>query len=229
MTDDGSTMAKGSIMAEGSTKLIVFDWDGTLSDSVSRIVNCIQLAAADHQMPAPTFDQAKDIIGLGLREAVGQLFPDAEQALIEEFSLSYSAHYRSQDSNPCDFFPNVLDTLEQLRDQGYLLAVATGKSRAGLDRALGATGLGELFHGSRCADETASKPQPLMLEQLLQQFDLQPQQALMVGDTEFDMEMAVNAAMPRLGVSYGAHHADRLQRYQPIACIDHFAEIINLL
>ena len=229
MTDDGSTMAKGSIMAEGSTKLIVFDWDGTLSDSVSRIVNCIQLAAADHQMPAPTFDQAKDIIGLGLREAVGQLFPDAEQALIEEFSLSYSAHYRSQDSNPCDFFPNVLDTLEQLRDQGYLLAVATGKSRAGLDRVLGATGLGELFHGSRCADETASKPQPLMLEQLLQQFDLQPQQALMVGDTEFDMEMAVNAAMPRLGVSYGAHHADRLQRYQPIACIDHFADIINLL
>ena len=229
MTDDGSTVAKGSIMAEGSTKLIVFDWDGTLSDSVSRIVNCIQLAAADHQMPAPTFDQAKDVIGLGLREAVGQLFPDAEQALIEEFSLSYSAHYRSQDSNPCDFFPNVLDTLEQLRDQGYLLAVATGKSRAGLDRVLGATGLGELFHGSRCADETASKPQPLMLEQLLQEFNLQPGQALMVGDTEFDMEMAANAAMPRLGVSYGAHHADRLQRYQPIACIDHFAEIINLL
>ncbi|MDB2534335.1 HAD-IA family hydrolase [Porticoccaceae bacterium] len=223
MTDKGSTVAKGS------TKLIVFDWDGTLSDSVSRIVSCIQLAAADHQMLAPTFDQAKDIIGLGLREAIGQLFPDAEEALVEEFSLSYSAHYRSQDSNPCDFFPNVLDTLQQLRDQDYLLAVATGKSRAGLDRVLGATGLAELFHGSRCADETASKPQPLMLEQLLQEFNLQPQQALMVGDTEFDMEMAVNAAMPRLGVSYGAHHANRLQRYQPIACIDHFAEIINLL
>lgn len=225
----GTIMAEGSTIAKRSTKLIIFDWDGTLSDSVSRIVSCIQLAAADHQMPAPTFEQAKDIIGLGLREAIAQLFPDTEQTLVEEFALSYSAHYRSQDSNPCDFFPNVLDTLQMLRDQGYLLAVATGKSRAGLDRVLRATGLGELFHGSRCADETASKPQSLMLEQLLQEFNLQPGQALMVGDTEFDMEMAANAAMPRLGVSYGAHHADRLQRYQPIACIDHFAEIINLL
>ena len=223
MTDKGSTVAKGS------TKLIVFDWDGTLSDSVSRIVSCIQLAAADHQMLAPTFDQAKDIIGLGLREAIGQLFPDAEEALVEEFSLSYSAHYRSQDSNPCDFFPNVLDTLQQLRDQDYLLAVATGKSRAGLDRVLGATGLAELFHGSRCADETTSKPQPLMLEQLLQEFNLQPQQALMVGDTEFDMEMAVNANMPRIAVSYGAHDASRLRSYGPIACVDCFSEIVSYI
>lgn len=216
-------------MAKESPKLIIFDWDGTLSDSVSRIVSCIQLAAADHQMPEPTFDQAKDIIGLGLREAIAQLFPAAEQGLVEEFSLSYSAHYRGQDSSPCDFFPNVLDSLQQLRNQGYLLAVATGKSRAGLDRVLQATGLNNMFHGSRCADETASKPQPLMLEQLLQEFKVLPQQALMVGDTEFDMEMAVNADMPRLGVSYGAHHADRLLAYQPIACIDHFPEIINLL
>jgi phosphoglycolate phosphatase len=109
------------------------------------------------------------------------------------------------------------------------LAVATGKSRAGLDRVLTATNLTTMFHGSRCADETASKPQPLMLQELLAQFDLNPDQAVMIGDTEFDMEMAVNAAMPRLAVSYGAHSADRLVKYQPLACVDEFSEIINYI
>lgn len=210
-------------------KLIIFDWDGTLSDSVSRITRCIQLAAGDHQLPAPSFDQAKEIIGLGLREAILQLFPHADDELLSEFAKTYSGHYRQQDHNPCEFFPTVLATLALLRKRNYLLAVATGKSRAGLNRVLSATDLTADFHGSRCADETASKPDPLMLQQLLKEFDLSPNEAVMVGDTEFDMEMAVNADMPRLAVSYGAHSADRLLRYQPIACIDQFSEIINYL
>ena len=216
-------------MPASSKKLIIFDWDGTLSDSVSRIARCIQLSASDHLLPAPSFDQAKDIIGLGLREAILQLFPHATDDLLSAFAATYSAHYRQRDSRPCDFFPQVLDTLTLLHQRNYLLAVATGKSRAGLDRVLTATNLTTMFHGSRCADETASKPQPLMLQELLAQFDLSPDQAVMIGDTEFDMEMAVNAAMPRLAVSYGAHSADRLVKYQPLACVDEFSEIINYL
>lgn len=216
-------------MPTSSKKLIIFDWDGTLSDSVSRIARCIQLSAGDHLLPAPSFDQAKDIIGLGLREAILQLFPHATDDLVSAFAMTYSAHYRQQDNSPCEFFPQVLDTLTLLRQRNYLLAVATGKSRAGLDRVLTATNLTTMFHGSRCADETASKPQPLMLQELLAQFDLSPDQAVMIGDTEFDMEMAVNAAMPRLAVSYGAHSAERLVKYQPLACVDQFSEIINYL
>jgi len=216
-------------MTASPIRLVIFDWDGTLSDSVSRIARCIQLSANDHQLPMPSFEQAKDIIGLGLREAILQLFPNAGGDLVSAFAATYSAHYRQQDTSPCEFFPQVLDTLTLLHKRNYLLAVATGKSRAGLDRVLRATNLTTMFHSSRCADETASKPQPLMLQELLAQFDLSPHQAVMVGDTEFDMEMAVNADMPRLAVSYGAHSADRLLRYQPLACMDHFSEIINYL
>lgn len=214
-------------MVKSNYKLLIFDWDGTLSDSVSRIAKCIQLAAADHQLPVPSYQQASNIIGLGLMEAVRYLFPEADQNTVADVSRSYSAHYRSRESGPPDFFPHVLPLLKQFKANNYLLAVATGKSRAGLNRALQATGLERLFDSSRCADETQSKPSPLMLEQLLEEFQLQPEQAIMVGDTEYDMEMAAHIAMPRLAVSYGAHSAERLQQYQPVACIDCFSEIIN--
>lgn len=214
---------------ESDYKLLIFDWDGTLSDSVSRISKCIQLAASDHHLPVPSYQQASNIIGLGLIEAVRYLFPDADEQLVSEVSRSYSAHYRSLESGPPDFFPYVLALLTEFKANNYLLAVATGKSRAGLNRALRATGLEVTFDSSRCADETESKPSPLMLEQLLEEFQLQPEQALMVGDTEYDMEMAAQIAMPRLAVSYGAHSAERLKQYQPIACIDCFSKIINLI
>jgi phosphoglycolate phosphatase len=210
-----------------SKKLLIFDWDGTLSDSVARISRCIQLAAVDHNLPEPSYDQAKDIIGLGLGEAIRRLFPAVDDQMIAQVSATYSSHYRREDSSPCDFFPHVLSVLEQLRNDNHMLTVATGKSRAGLDRVLHATDLKSLFHGSRCADETASKPNPLMLEQLLDQFEMRPDQAIMVGDTEFDMEMAANANMPRIAVSYGAHDASRLLNYKPIACVDCFSEIVS--
>ena len=212
-----------------AAKLIIFDWDGTLSDSVARISRCIQLAAEDHQLPQPSFDQAKEIIGLGLSEAIRQLFPSADASMVADFSASYSAHYRSQDNSPCDFFPGVLSSLQSLRASGYLLAVATGKSRAGLDRVFKATDLQGFFHGSRCADETRSKPHPLMLQELLEEHGMAPQEAVMVGDTEFDMEMAVNANMPRIAVSYGAHEKSRLLEYEPIVCLDDFAKISDYL
>ena len=216
-------------MPASSKKLIIFDWDGTLSDSVSRIARCIQLSASDHLLPAPSFDQAKDIIGLGLREAILQLFPHATDDLVSAFAMTYSAHYRQQDNSPCEFFPQVLDTLTLLRQRNYLLAVATGKSRAGLDRVLTATNLTTMFHGSRCADETASKPDPLMLQELCEEFGIRPDEAIMVGDTEYDLEMARRIAMPSVGVSYGAHAVERLTRWQPLQVIDAFAELDGVL
>jgi len=214
---------------EPKFKLIIFDWDGTLCDSVSRITNCIQIAAKEQGLLEPSFDQAANIIGLGLNDAVSYLFPDADDQLVTRMVNSYSAHYRLKNAGPSDFFPFVLDTLEKLKASGYFLAVATGKSRAGLDRAFKASDIDDLFHSSRCADETASKPNPLMLAELLNEFGLKASEALMVGDTEYDMDMAQRINMPRLGVSYGAHHADRLHKYNPVACIDCFSDLIKYI
>ena len=206
-------------------KLIIFDWDGTLCDSVTTISTCIQYAAKQQGLPVPTFAEASNIIGLGLREAVSYLFPDADDQVVADVVKGYSDYYRQKNAGPTDFFPDVLEVIAELKQQGYLVAVATGKSRAGLNRAFVASDIENLFDDSRCADETASKPDPLMLVELLEQFDLTAEQALMVGDTEFDLDMAQRINMPRLGVTYGAHAKDRLLKYDPIACIDYFKEI----
>jgi phosphoglycolate phosphatase len=206
-------------------KLLIFDWDGTLCDSVDRIATSIRLAAADHGLSVPSYAEASDVIGLGLKECIDQLFPGLANSDAEQFAALYSARFRQQDTSPCAFFPGVLETLSDLRQGDYFLAVATGKSRAGLDRVLAATGLFEFFDGSRCADETLSKPHPLMLEELLSQFDVKPSEAIMVGDTEFDLEMARNANVPAIAVSYGAHDLDRLLKYEPIASLDSFQDI----
>jgi len=215
--------------ASNTIKLVIFDWDGTISDSVARIVNSMQSAAVELDMAMPTYLEVKEIIGLGLTEAVFRLFPQASREQVFQLQTSYSRHYRAEDSSPCPFFPGVEETLHQLKADGYQLAVATGKSRAGLDRVLLSLGMEDFFHNSRCADETLSKPHPLMLEELLAEFDLPAEAAVMVGDTEFDMEMAVNAGMPRIAVSYGAHHADRLHAFEPLACVDLFSEIKSSL
>ena len=210
-------------------KLLIFDWDGTLCDSVDRIATCIRLAAADNGLAVPSYAAASDIIGLGLKECIDQLFPGLAESDAEHFAVAYSARFREQDTSPCAFFPGVLDTLSDLQESGYILAVATGKSRAGLDRVLMATGLFEFFDSSRCADETLSKPHPLMLEELLVQFDVRASDAVMVGDTEFDLAMARNANVPAIAVSYGAHNVDRLLKYKPIASIDSFSDIKKYL
>ena len=206
-------------------KLIIFDWDGTLCDSVTTISTCIQYAAKQQGLPVPSFAEASNIIGLGLKEAVSFLFPDADEQVIAGVVQSYSDYYRQKNAGPTDFFPHVLDVLNELKQSGYLIAVATGKSRAGLNRAFVASNIEDLFDDSRCADETASKPNPLMLAELLEKFELTADQALMVGDTEFDLDMAQQINMPSLGVSYGAHAKDRLLKFEPVACIDCFSDI----
>lgn len=206
-------------------ELLIFDWDGTLCDSLSRIALCLQLSAADVGLPEPSLAAAKNIVGLGLDEVMRELFPGVDSAMTANLRSAYSAHFIREDSTPSAFFPGVIEHLEKLRDQGFTLAVATGKSRKGLDRVLDAVDMAGFFHSTRCADETASKPHPAMLFSLLEEFDVAPEAALMVGDTTYDMEMARTAKVPRLAVSYGAHSRERLLTYQPIACIDRFESI----
>ncbi len=210
-------------------KLLIFDWDGTLCDSLSRIALCVRCAAEEVGLPAPLEHEAREIVGLGLVDALEALFPGIHMDQILAMRDSYSRHFVKLDRKPSPFFEGVEATLEQLKSEGYLLAVATGKSRRGLDRVLKARNLSGFFHGSRCADETAGKPNPRMLHELLEEFRFLPEDALMVGDTEFDMSMAVNAGVSRVAVSYGAHSPDRLQKYQPLACLDKFVEIRDLL
>ena len=206
-------------------KLLIFDWDGTLCDSLERIAHCMQLAADDVGLVPPTRDAVKEIVGLGLYEAFAELYPGEGNENCEKLREAYSKHFVEQDHKPSPFFEGVEEVLIELREKGYLLAVATGKSRRGLNRVLQNRAMTEFFHGSRCADETMSKPHPMMLHQLLDEFTLQAHEAVMVGDTEFDMAMAESAEMPRIAVSYGAHHVDRLRQYNPFCCADDFFQV----
>ncbi len=209
--------------------LFIFDWDGTLCDSTGKIVRSMQLAAKELGLAGLDEAQVLNIIGLGLPEAVYQLYPDLTPAGAEALRNTYSRIFLHDDRTPMPLFEGVEETLNRLRDQGYRLTIATGKSRRGLDRVLAGLSLTGFFHGSRCADETCSKPDPRMLWELLTEFRWQPEAAVMVGDTEYDMEMARRAGMPRIAVSYGAHAIERLRPYEPRLCIDRFSEITGLL
>ncbi|MBQ0800059.1 MAG: HAD-IA family hydrolase [Porticoccaceae bacterium] len=209
--------------------MLIFDWDGTLCDSIERIAHCLQLAADDEGLPIPSLAEGRDIVGLGMREALEQLFPGIESDQVTRLRDSYATHFVREDAEPSPFFPGALEALHHFREQGRVLAVATGKSRRGLDRVLAKLDMSDFFHATICADETASKPDPLMLKTLLADQGLAPQAALMIGDTVFDMAMAQHIAMPRLAVSYGAHSVERLLGYDPIACVDHCGEFADCI
>ena len=210
-------------------QLLIFDWDGTLMDSVGRIVACMQKSAMDCALPIPSADQIKEIIGLSLREAMTRLFVPVTESEVEALIARYREHYLYLDATPTPLFPGVESVLASLHAQGYILAVATGKARAGLDRVLQETGLAALFHASRGADEARSKPDPLMLEQLLAELDIPVDQAVMVGDSIHDMAMAERLGMARIGISWGVHPAERLASYQPRAVIDSLSSLPALL
>lgn len=207
--------------------LFIFDWDGTLCDSTATITRAMQAAAIDMGWePLPDKD-IHEIIGLGLPEALQRLYPQVTAEQRQGLRDAYAHRFVAFDqASPAAFFPGVKATLDELRAAGHQLAVATGKSRRGLDRIFGVMGLGDYFDASRCADETASKPDPLMLNQLLAEFDVAPGEAVMLGDTEYDMAMAAAINMPRIAVSYGAHHIDRLRGYEPELCLDEFAGLL---
>lgn len=212
-------------MNQRAYDLIVFDWDGTLMDSAAKIVQCFERAFADAAQPSPGDKPIRQIIGLGLTEAIAALLPQADAATHRLVGDRYRNYFLGLDAAEMPLFPRVREGLEVLTAQGYLLAIATGKSRRGLDRVLGNIGLSHLFVATRCADEAHSKPHPKMLEDILDDTGMNASQALMVGDTTYDMIMANTIGMHGLAVSYGVHTRADLLVQAPIACCDSFEEV----
>jgi phosphoglycolate phosphatase len=204
--------------------LLVFDWDGTLMDSASAIAASIQSACRDLDLPVPGDEQARYVIGLGLADAMAHLLPGVDPAHFPAVQERYRIHFLQRDAGTT-LFPGAAETVTSLHASGFLLAVATGKSRRGLDRALAATGLSPYFHATRCADEGHSKPHPGMLHALMSVLGTTSERTLMIGDTTHDMEMAHAAGVSRLGAAYGAHAKESLLGYAPIACLDDFASL----
>ncbi len=194
--------------------LIAFDWDGTLFDSTTIIVRCIQAAVRDVGGTVPTDEAAAYVIGLGLMQALAHAAPDVPESKYPELGARYRHHYIAH-QNDISLFKGVLPMLAALKARGHKLAVATGKSRHGLDEALQAVELKGRFDASRTADETAGKPHPRMLHELMDHFGVTPARTLMIGDTTHDLQMAVNAGCASIGVSYGAHEFAAFEVLQP--------------
>lgn len=189
-------------------------------DSESHIVASMQAAMTEMGLELLTAEKISNIIGLGMREAVHALYPELrDEVFIQEFAAAYRGYYLVPDADQA-LFPGALEVLHTLLEQDYLLAVATGKSRRGLDQAMEEHHLTHIFHCSRCADETQSKPHPQMLLEIMQELNTGPAQTIMVGDTEYDMEMARNAGSASIAATYGVHHGDRLLKYSPLYAID---------
>lgn len=204
--------------------LIVFDWDGTLMDSASGIAVCIQEASREMGLEVPTTERASHVIGLGLRDSLKFAVPDLPESAYEQFAALYRKHFLAREEG-MNLFPGVRELLAGLHGTGYSLAVATGKSRKGLDRALGASGLKTYFRASRCADETNPKPHPAMLHELMSELSCGPGELLMVGDTSHDLDMAASAAVDAVAVTYGAHPAELLQARAPKGLVGSVAEL----
>ena len=202
-----------------SFDLIAFDWDGTLFDSTAIITRCIQSAVVDVGGRKPTDQDASYVIGMGLMQALAHAAPDVPPSKYAELGARYKHHYTAH-HNDISLFDGVLPMLEELKARNYVMAVATGKSRRGLDEVLKTSALQGLFHASRTADETAGKPHPLMLQELMAELDVPPERVLMIGDTTHDLLMARNAGCASVGVSYGAHNAAAFAQCAPLFTAD---------
>lgn len=210
-------------------KLVIFDWDGTVMDSIGKIVSSLQQAAARVSMPIPSAEQAKQIIGLSLDPAFKRLFPESTQQQRDELSEHYKDVYLNYDKTPTPLFADAHALFDSLRQHGYLIAVATGKARRGLDRMMSESETTHFFHSSRCSDEAESKPHPDMLQQLLALHQLEPWQAVMVGDTVHDLAMAQAIDMPRIGITHGVHGPAEFAPHEPSAVVHSLAELQKLL
>ena len=204
--------------------LIVFDWDGTLADSTQMIVECIRQASAEAGLSVPEPAAASNIIGLGLREAIAVLFGSLSDSQYELLTARYRHHYFARDQQTL-LFEGAALALAELERQGFLLAVATGKGRNGLNRSLADSGIAHHIHASRCADECLSKPHPQMLMEIMDELGVEAERTLMVGDTSYDLQMARNAQVASLAVSYGAHALEDLLPHAPLAHFDQFTKL----
>jgi phosphoglycolate phosphatase len=208
--------------------LIAFDWDGTLFDSTQIIVRCIQRAVADVGGTVPGDREAAYVIGMGLMDALARAAPDVPREKYAELGARYRHHYLGH-QNDLALFEGVLPMLADLRARHHWLAVATGKSRRGLDEALHSVQLQGLFDGSRTADETAGKPDPRMLHELMREFGTEPERTLMIGDTTHDLQMALNAGCASVGVGYGAHDTGGFEALQPQGVVHSVRELHDWL
>ena len=204
--------------------LLVFDWDGTLMDSAACIASSLQAACKDLDLTVPSDRDARYVIGLGLNDAMAHILPTLDPSRYPSMSERYRHHFLRGDS-ATTLFQGAAEMLRGLREAGHLLAIATGKSRRGLDRALAATGLADCFIATRCADEGHSKPDPGMLYRLLEETAITAERALMIGDTTHDMQMAKSAGIARLAIAHGAHEACDLLEFEPLACVGDCAEL----
>ena len=204
--------------------LIVFDWDGTVMDSTAVIASSIQAACRDLNLPVPSDEGARYVIGMGLAEALRHAVPDAPASLYEPLAARYRYHFLSQDA-AIPLFSQARETISELHEQGYWLAVATGKNRNGLNRVLESSDMGKYFHATRTADQTLSKPNPAMLVEIMDELGLTADRVLMVGDTTHDLQMAINAGVDAVGVTHGAHPEEQLRELNPLALVRDFSEL----
>ena len=210
-------------------ELVIFDWDGTLMDSISKIVTCMQQMAQTLSIDTPTEQAVRDVIGLSMEEALKTLYPLKSVLDFEPMINSYKEHYLTLNSTPSPLFDGSAVLLNELRSMDYRLAVATGKGRNGLNRVLTETNLGHYFESSRCADESKSKPNPDMIFELLEELKVKPESAVMIGDSLHDLNMANNAGIDSVGVSYGAHSESTLLLAKPKAIIHQPLELLQVL
>lgn len=210
-------------------KLLVFDWDGTLIDSIARIVSSLQFASESTCGVQVSEAAARNVIGLGLREAVEQLHPGMNTDAVAAVSEAYKQHFMHQNPIEAPLFEGVVDMLDDLRTRGYMLAIATGKSRIGLDHSLQTHKLAHYFSTTRCAGENPSKPHPQMLLGILGDTGTRAEHALMIGDSEHDLLMAKNAGVDAIAVTHGVHKAEVLLRHTPLACFDQITELSGFL
>lgn len=206
--------------------LYIFDLDGTLVDSIEKIVTCLGAAIIERGLPYRSNDQLKEVIGLAMPDVVSRLYGAIGDREAEALRDSYVRYFVEVDQRVCTAYPGVDSTLEALRAQGHSLAIATSKSRKGLQAVLSDMRWEGLFDAVRCSGEALFKPDPMMLNQLLEEFSLAPDEAVMIGDTEFDLIMASRAFVPSIAVTYGAHSKERLMRHAPVLCLDQFEDIL---
>lgn len=207
---------------------IVFDWDGTLVDSTQAIVESVQHASEDVGLPVPDDEAARGIIGLELGAAIDALFSGLTEVQLQTLVERYRYHYLVRD-HAVPLFDGVADAMKELETQGFMLGVATGKTRRGLERAMANTELKRHFLATRCADECHSKPHPQMLHELMDELGIEAERTLMVGDTPYDLQMARNAGVDSLAVSYGAQPLEALLPYAPLAHFDRFTKLYQWL
>lgn len=206
-------------------ELLIFDWDGTLMDSESKIINCFQAALTDTGIGSIDEDRIRNIIGLGLKESMEVLLPEHDEPTHQKVVEAYREHFLFRDKTEMPMFPGVVEGIKRLHEQCYTLAIATGKARRGLNRVLNGHELEHLFHVTRCADETVSKPHPMMLRQILEVSRIPAEKTLMIGDSVYDLQMAANAGVDALAVSYGVQSCDRLLEHAPIGCMHEFEDL----